>query len=354
MSQPNRSRRPVTSGEKDNTQRFPANMRSVAEIEVCALALDGVVTFDLACATQAFARGPGREGSPAGFTLTTCGARRGRVPTVDGFDLRVDHGLEAVARADIVVVPGRYPHDARPPEAVLAALRAAHDAGTTIVSVCVGAFVLAHAGLLDGRPATTHWGYCDDLAATFPQIEVRPEVLFVDDGDVLTSAGLAAGLDLCLHVVRREAGAATAARLAAWNVVAPHRDGGQAQFIPPPARQDLAGSIGATLAWAHERLHEPLTLARLAQHACMSERTFSRRFLAEVGTTPKRWLLAQRVGHARDLLESTDAPVELVAAQAGFPSAASLRTHLRRHAATTPSGYRRTFRARSPDRPVLG
>ncbi|WP_354700890.1 hypothetical protein DSM112329_01182 [Paraconexibacter sp. AEG42_29] len=317
----------------------------MAEIRVCALALDGVISFDLGCAVQAFARGPGVDGAPAGFALTTCGERRGRVRTVDGFELRVEHGLEALRAADIVVVPGRHPHDAQPSRAVIAALRDAQDAGATLVSICIGAFVLAAAGILDGRPATTHWGFCDDFRARFPKVDLRPAVLFVDDGDVLTSAGLTAGLDLCLHIVRRETGAAAAARLAAWNVVAPHREGGQAQFIPAPARADSEDGVGPTLRWAFERLPEPLPVARLAAHAHMSERTFSRRFASEVGTTPKRWLLAQRVGLARDLLESTPLPVETVAARAGFPSAASLRIHLRRHAATSPSDYRRAFRS---------
>lgn len=315
---------------------------------VCALALDGVATFDLACAVQAFRRGPGPLDRTAGFELVTCATRRGRVPTLDGFDLQVDHGLEALRDADFVVVPGRQPCAEPPPDAALEALREAHAAGATIISLCIGAFVLGHAGLLDGRPATTHWGYCDDLARSFPGVDVRPAQLFVDDGDVLTSAGLAASFDLCLHVVRRELGAAAAARLASWNVVAPHREGDQAQFIPSPVRRDVGDSVGPTLAWAQERLHEPLGLARLARQACMSERTFSRRFLAEVGTTPKRWLLGQRVALARDLLETTDAPIEDVAQQAGFPSAAALRMHLRRHTATTPSGYRRTFREQAP------
>ena len=242
------------------------------------------------------------------------------------------------------------PHDAPVPDDVIEALQAAHASGAVVMSICIGAFVLGQAGLLDGRPATTHWHWCDDLAARHPQVDVRPDVLYVDDGDILTSAGLAAGLDLCLHLVRREAGAAAANRLASWNVVAPHREGGQAQFIAPPVRPDPDGLSGdglsVTLAWAHDHLDEPLTLARLAREACMSERTFSRRFSAEVGVSPKRWLLAQRVGRARELLETTDLPVEVVADRAGFASAAALRLHLRRHAATTPTAYRTTFRAR--------
>jgi transcriptional regulator GlxA family with amidase domain len=321
----------------------------MAPLQIAALALDGVITFDLSCAVQAFSRGPGRDGAPAGFAMTTCGRRPGPVLTPDGFDLHVNHGLDALKSAAVIVVPGRHPPAAPVPDDVIAALQAAHASGAVVMSICVGAFVLGQAGLLDGRPATTHWHWCDDLAARHPQVDVRPDVLYVDDGDILTSAGLAAGLDLCLHLVRREAGAAAATRLASWNVVAPHREGGQAQFIAPPPRPDPDGlpgvGLSATLAWAHDHLHEPLTLARLAREACMSERTFSRRFSAEVGISPKRWLLAQRVGRARELLETTDLPIEVVADRAGFASAAALRLHLRRHAATTPTAYRTTFRA---------
>lgn len=319
---------------------MPAETRRVV-----ALALDGVIAFDLGCAVQTFARGTGFTGEPEGFTLTTCTRTPGPVVTPDGFGLHVEHGLDALAAADLVVVPGHALHLERPADDVLEALRAAHAGGAAVLSICIGAFVLAHAGLLDGRPATTHWAACGDLAEHFPRVEVRPEALYVDDSDVLTSAGLAAGLDLGLHVVRREAGAAAAARLAAWNVVAPHREGGQAQFIPPPARQATADGVGPTLAWAGERLAEPLTIARMAAHAHMSPRTFSRRFVAETGTTPKRWLLAQRVAVARRLLEEDDLPVEQVAARAGFGDAAALRVHLRRHTATTPTAYRRAFRA---------
>ncbi|WP_372791930.1 GlxA family transcriptional regulator [Paraconexibacter sp.] len=320
-------------------------------VHVTALALDGVLTFDLGCAVQAFSRGPGRDGAPAGFTMSTCGLRPGPVRTPDGFDLHVSDGLEALASADVVVIPGVHPVGGPVPDDVVVAIQAAHARGAIVMSICVGAFVLAQTGLLDGRPATTHWHWCEDLAARHPDVDVRPDVLYVDDGDILTSAGLAAGLDLCLHLVRREAGAAAATRLASWNVVAPHREGGQAQFIAPPPRPDpdgLPGSgIGPTLAWAHDHLHEPLTLAQLAREACMSERTFSRRFRAEVGVSPKQWLLAQRVGRARELLETTDLPVEVVAERAGFASAPALRLHLRRHAATTPTAYRTTFRDRA-------
>ncbi len=183
---------------------------------VAALALDGVITYDLACAVQMFRRGPGRTGQPDGFDLVTCGHRPGSVWTPDGFHLNVEHGVDTLEAADIVVVPARAPHDHPPPDDVLNALRGAHQRGAVVLSICLGAFVLAAAGLLDGRPATTHWEYCDDMRRLYPRVELRPDALYVDDGDILTSAGLSAGMDLCLHVVRRELGAAAASDLARW------------------------------------------------------------------------------------------------------------------------------------------
>jgi transcriptional regulator GlxA family with amidase domain len=287
---------------------------------VAALALDGVITYDLACAVQMFRRGPGRAGQPDGFDLVTCGHRAGSVWTPDGFNLEVEHGIDALETADIVVVPARAPHDHQPPDDVLSALVTAHERGAVIFSICLGAFVLAAAGLLDGRPATTHWEYC------------------------LTSAGLSAGMDLCLHVLRRELGAAAASEMARWNVMAPHRDGGQAQFIPPPRNSHDSAGLGPTLSWASEYLAEIDDVSALARHAHLSLRTFNRRFGEEVGTTPKRWLDLQRATRARELLENTDLTMESIAAQCGFGSVTAMRTHLRRVTATTPSAYRRAFR----------
>lgn len=323
---------------------------SLPVLAVTALALDGTISFDLGCVVQLFGRGAGPTGEPAGFTLTVCGERRGPVPTPDGFALRVEHGLEALDRADLVIVPGRYPHDARPSARVRRALQDAHARGTTLMSICIGAFVLADSGILDGRPATTHWAYAEDLGDRYPRVDLRPDALFVDDGDVLTSAGLAAGLDLGLHVVRREVGEAAAADLARWNVLAPHRHGGQAQFIPPVMREAAAADgLAPTLDWALARLDEPLTVDRLARQAHMSPRTFNRRFTAQVGTTPKRWLLDRRVGLARELLETTDLPIERVADRSGFASVAALRSNLRRHVPMTPSAYRRAYRGGTRD-----
>nr|WP_156371273.1 helix-turn-helix domain-containing protein [Nocardia arizonensis] len=313
--------------------------------QVVALAMDGVMTYDLACAVQAFRHGPGKTGEPAGFAMRTCGIRSGTVWTPNGFELRVDCGLEALDTADIVVVPGiGLPSLPTPPEA-LDALRAAARRGATMVSICVGAFVLAQAGLLDGRPATTHWAYCDEFAAAFPAVKLDPTALYVDDGDVLTSAGLSASLDLCLHVVRRELGAGHAAELARWNVTSPHREGGQAQFIPVAmGRNGSPGDLAATLAAVAADPAAVPDVSALAARALMSERTLIRRFRNEIGTTPRRWLEAQRTARARELLETTELPVETVAERAGFGSVTALRSHLRAATGSTPAGYRRSLR----------
>ncbi|MFG3616587.1 GlxA family transcriptional regulator [Nocardia sp. NPDC047654] len=311
---------------------------------VVALALDGVMAFDLACAVQAFRHGPGKTGEPSGFEMRTCGVRPGPVWTPNGFELRVEHGLEALEDADVVVVPGiGIPTLPTPPEALIA-LRSAAARGATMVSVCVGAFVLAEAGLLDGRPATTHWAYCAEFAELYPAVKLDPTALYVDDGDVLTSAGLSAGFDLCLHLVRRELGAHAAAELARWNVTAPHREGGQAQYVPDrPGAAARDGGLAATLAWAVTEPAAAVDVSALAAHALMSERTFIRRFKAEVGTTPRRWLDAQRTARARELLETTRLPVEVVAAKAGFGSVTALRVHLRAATGATPAAYRRSL-----------
>ncbi|WP_327110811.1 DJ-1/PfpI family protein [Nocardia sp. NBC_01730] len=313
--------------------------------KVVALALDGVMTFDLACAVQAFRHGPGKTGEPSGFEMRTCGLRPGPVWTPNGFELRVEHGLEALSDADIVVVPGIGIPTLPTPQEALTALRDAAERGATMVSICVGAFVLAEAGLLDGRPATTHWAYCDEFAELYPAVKLDPTALYLDDGDVLTSAGLSAGLDLCLHLIRRELGPHAAAELARWNVTAPHREGGQAQYIPDAlGTHQAGGGLAATLAWAGAEPAAAVDVSALAAHALMSERTFIRRFKAEVGTTPRRWLDAQRTARARELLESTQLPVEVVAAQSGFGSVTALRVHLRAATGTTPASYRRALR----------
>lgn len=313
---------------------------------VVALALPDVVAFDLSIPAQVF----GRSAAPSLYSFEVCTPSPGQVPTTTGFAVAVERGLDAVLDADTVVVPGYVPND-RPSQEVCDALRAAAERGTRMMSVCTGAFALAGAGLLDGRRGTTHWASAGELAADYPAVEVDADVLYVDAGQVLTSAGLAAGIDLCLHVVRRDHGAAVAAALARRMVVAPYREGGQAQFLQQPLPPAGAG-LAETCAWMLEHLADPLTVEEMARHAGWAPRTFARRFLAETGMTPLRWLATQRLHEARRLLETTDLAVDQVAARSGLGSAANLRLHLSRRLAVTPTAYRRTFhgRRRAPAR----
>jgi transcriptional regulator GlxA family with amidase domain len=304
---------------------------------VVALIATEVVAFDLAIPAQVF----GQERSRYSFAV--CAPEPGAVPTEHGFDVVVPYGLEALEAADTVVVPGIGDRAWPLPEEALAALRDAAGRGARVASICTGAFVLAAAGLLDGRRATTHWRYAARLARMFPLVSVDPDVLYVDEGAVLTSAGVAAGVDLCLHLIRRDHGAELANKVARRIVVPAHRDGGQAQFIERPVPTLADDSLEPTRAWALERLGEPLTVAAMARHACVSERTFARRFVGETGTTPLQWLLHQRVLLARDRLETTSASVDQIAGECGFGTAANLRIHFRRVLATTPTAYRRTF-----------
>jgi transcriptional regulator GlxA family with amidase domain len=225
---------------------------------------------------------------------------------------------------------------------------------TRVVSLCTSAFILAAAGLLDGLAATTHWALADDFARLFPRVRLDPDVLFVDNGRILTGAGAAAGVDLCLHLIRRDHGAAVANAAARRCVVAPWRDGGQAQFIERPVPQPRDASTAPTRQWALDHLDRPLSLADLAAHAQMSIRTFSRHFLAETGTTPTRWVLQRRIDHARHLLEASDLPVDRIAPQVGFGSAALLRRHLHSAVGVSPLSYRRTFRAPGTKAPGSG
>jgi transcriptional regulator GlxA family with amidase domain len=274
-----------------------------------------------------------------------CAASPPPMVSPEGLVVQAPFGLDDLQRADTIVIPG-WPHGSSPiPDELLDQLRAANQRGARIMSVCTGAFVLAEAGLLDGRPATTHWRYADDLARQYPKVRVDPKVLYIDDGDILTSAGTAAGIDLCLHVVRLDHGAEVANTLARRMVVPPHRDGGQAQFVdlPVPAGDGEDG-LGEVLGWMLEHLDQPLTVEELAHRAAMSPRTFARRFRATTGTTPHQWLLGQRILFAQRLLESTDESIEQVATRCGFSSAASLRAHFQRSVSASPQAYRRAFR----------
>ena len=271
----------------------------------------------------------------------------GPVRTSAGYSILPEHDASILASADTVVVPGVYGGAAMtegtiPPELATLLRRTARSA--RMVSICTGAFVLAAAGLLDGRPATTHWMHTAAFARLFPRVDLDPDVLFVDDGDVLTSAGNAAGIDLLLHLVRRDHGSEIANQVARRSVVAPWRDGGQSQFIERPVPEAGDAGTAATRAWALDRLAEPLPLADLAAHARMSVRTFTRRFREETGLSATQWVVQQRVALARRLLESTDTPVERVAAEAGFGTTASMRAHLHATLGVSPLTYRRTYR----------
>jgi AraC family transcriptional activator FtrA len=305
---------------------------------VVILALPDVVAFDLAVPAQVF----GHPDEHARYLVTVCTPVPGLVPTTTGFAIAVSAGLEALGTADSVVIPGYLPH-AAPAAAVIEALRAASGRGARMISVCTGAFALAATGLLDGRRAATHWRDAAELAARYPAIHVDADTLYVSEEPVLTSAGIAAGIDLCMHVVRLDYGEQIAAEVARRMVVAPHRTGGQAQFLHRPVPATGTG-LAPTCEWALAHLAEPLSVADLARHADWAPRTFARRFLAETGTTPQRWITAQRLLRARHLLETSDLPIEQIADRAGLGSAANLRLLLNRDTGTSPSSYRRSYR----------
>ncbi|MEU8775415.1 helix-turn-helix domain-containing protein [Streptomyces sp. NPDC048606] len=309
---------------------------------VVCLLLPPQSTFELACAAEVF--GLDRPGLPARYTFEVCAERPGPLPTLAGYDMAVAHGLSALERARTVVVPGWVGRAGAAPPRVVDALRRAHERGAHIVALCSAAFLLAEAGLLEGRRATTHWRMADELAARHPGVRVEPDVLYVDLGDVSTSAGTAAGVDLCLHLIRTDHGAAYADRVARHMVMPPHREGGQAQYATPPLSDRVPDSLAPVLDWAARRLHEPLGVDDLAAVGAVSARTLARRFAEQLGTSPGNWLLRQRVMAARTLLEETDLAVETIAARTGLSSAANLRRRFRALVHTTPAAYRRSFR----------
>lgn len=312
---------------------------------VAILLLPGATPFEFSVACEVFGIDRPDLRDPW-YRFMVCATEPGPVNTYLGFSINAPHTLRDAARADTIVVAPAEGYDY--PEAVLELLVRAHRRGARIVSLCTGAFALAAAGLLDGRPATTHWRHTDELARMYPAVRVDPNVLYVDDGDVLTSAGSAASIDLCLHLVRADFGAEVASSLARRMVVPPHRDGGQAQYVEQPiAPQPGIDWLDATLVWAEQNLNQPITIDDLAERSAMSPRTFTRKFRAATGTTPHAWLIAQRVQLARRLLETTDLPVEWIADQVGLGSAANLRLHFQRVVSTSPMQYRRTFNERS-------
>jgi transcriptional regulator GlxA family with amidase domain len=312
---------------------------------IAVMALDGVVAFDLGTAPQVFSSARRADKQPL-YEVRVCGT--GPVRSTAGFTVVPDFDLTALETADTVIVPGvgsgGTVTDGTLPEQIRAALLAAAARGARIVSICTGASVLAAAGLLDGRPAATHWAWGSRIARLYPQVAWNFDVLFVDDGDVLTSAGVGAGVDLCLHIVRGDHGTEVANRAARRCVVPPWRDGGQAQYIERPIPAAAGTGTAPTRSWALDRLAEPVSLEEMAGHARMSVRTFTRRFRDETGVSPRQWLLRQRVGHAQLLLESTDLAVEAVARRSGLGSATALRQHMQAAIGVAPSAYRRTFR----------
>lgn len=312
---------------------------------VAALIGDGVLTFDFACACEVFGYDRSDIVDPW-YRFLVVSQDPPPIRTSTGFLMSPELGLDALEEADTIVVPG-WADDLRPPHPqTIEALRAAYDRGARLLSICIGSFVLAATGLLDGRRATTHWRFADRLRAAYPAVEVDPSVLYIDDGQILTSAGTAAGIDLGLHVVRLDFGAEVANEVARRIVMPPHRDGGQAQYIAAPM-PDIPDDdpIRATLGWIVEHLDEEMGIDDLAARAAMSARSFMRHFKATTGTTPVAWILAQRIRLAQRLLETTDLPMELVAERAGFGSPVTMRHHFAQRVRTSPQAYRRTFRS---------
>ncbi|MFE9747124.1 GlxA family transcriptional regulator [Saccharothrix saharensis] len=308
-----------------------------------ALVLHGsAMLYEIAIAAEVF--GVDRsELSPTGtwYDLVICTADGAAHPWLPHLPTT---SYDGIAQADLVLVPSSDDLADNPDPTLLDALRAAHDRGARIASLCTGAFVLAAAGVLDGRVATTHWMYAEDLARRYPRVDVRPDVLYVDEGDVLTSAGKTAALDLCLHLVRRDLGAAAANGIARRLVVPAHRGGGQAQFITPPATPRSPDGLAPALEWARARLDQPLTVRDLAGRANLSTRQLARRMRAELQVGPLDWLHHQRIARARELLERTDAPIDRIATSSGMGTAATLRRHFHRVLGVTPTAYRATFR----------
>ena len=310
---------------------------------VAVMLLDDVALFEFGVLAEVFGIDRGDDGVPA-FDFRVCGLEAGKPLSARNGTLVIPpYGLEGLVGADLVAVPATRVRD-YPPE-VLDALRQAAAAGATMLSVCSGVFVLGAAGLLDGRRCTAHWVNTEELAELYPAARIDPDVLFVDDGDLISSAGTAAGIDACLHLVRRELGSAVATRIARRMVVPPQRDGGQQQYVDLPVPECSAVSLQPVLTWMLENITVVHPVSALARRAAMSDRTFARRFVAETGTTPHRWLSIQRVLHARSLLEQTDLSIESVATRSGFGTAALLRHHFRRVVGVAPQDYRRTFSA---------
>jgi AraC family transcriptional activator FtrA len=326
----------ATSGNNVVMRAKAANPKRVALV-----VYDGLAMFEFGVVCEIFGVDQGDDLSATRYELAVC-ATRASITTDLGFRMQIPERLSALESADTIIVPPCEQLD-RLPRAVLSSLRDAHARGTRLVALCTGAFVLAAAGLLDGRRATTHWSECDQLRALYPAIDVDPSVLYIDEGDILTSAGSTASIDLCLHLVAIDHGTEVANQLARQLVIAPHREGGQAQYIETPLPTHADDLFAETIAWAQGHLDRPVSIEQLASRAAMSKRTFARRFSATAGTTPYQWLLTQRLRRAQQLLETTDLPVEHIAQESGFADATTLRKHFGRHLRTNPTAYRRSF-----------
>ena len=306
------------------------------------LVLEGAKPLDVGIPAQVFTT---RASMP--FEVHVCGPAPGLVTGGDGLSYHVAHGLDALVWADIVFVPGyRFPDRTEPPPGVVQALQEAHARGARLAAISTGAFALAATGLLDGRRATTHWHYTRALAARYPQVQVDENVLFVDEGSVLTSAGAASGIDLCLHILRGELGVTASNHAARRLVAAPYRSGGQAQYVPRSVPEPLGERFAQTREWVLHHLDAEQTIESLARHAAVSPRTFSRQFLADTGYTPMQWVTRARVDRARELLEASERSVEQIAGDVGLGTGANLRRHFQQVLGTTPSEYRRTFARR--------
>ena len=321
------------------TYRYTRAMTTTAaeRHRIAVLVLPGVPALEFGIATQSFAADPHYD------VVICAGGPPGPVPS-SGFTVTASAGLDALIGADTVLVPGYHDIDTPPPDAVLEALRSAHSAGARLVSICVGAFALAAAGLLDGRPATTHWQYIDQLRQRYPKVDVVRNRMYVDDGDILSSAGVTAGLDLCLHLIRRDRGPAAANTRARALVAPPRRTGGQAQFVERLRPEATGDQLTPLRDWMLDNLAEELTIDLLAAHAHVSRRTLIRRFRQETGTSPMAWLADARIDRARELLETTTLPVEQIGRRTGLGAPSSVRAAFHRHLGTSPQDYRALFR----------
>lgn len=315
---------------------MPAPHRAVA------LAYEGLCTFEFGIVVELF--GLPRPELDHWYTFEVCGLEKGQLRATGGVSVLPKRGLSGLLHADTIIIPGWRNADEAPPPRLIRTLVAAHQRGARLVSICTGIFVLAATGLLDGRRATTHWRYAEKLRFAFPAIQLEPDALYVDEGDILTSAGSAAGIDLCLHIIRKDFGTLTANKVARRLVVSPHREGGQAQFIDKPVGEEASPWLSHLLDWAQERLHDPITVAQLADRGGMSKRTLSRRFVEVTGTSPLDWITGLRVRRAKDLLETTTLSMEEIAGQCGFGSAPILRHHFRVRVRLSPNLYRARFR----------